>query len=215
VTAKFDATAFQAETGVSAMTMARLEAFETSLREWNETMNLVSPASLEDLWMRHMLDSAQIAPLIPVNTRTIIDFGSGAGFPGLVIAALRAPGVGVETILIESIEKKCAFLRAAVDAMGLGDSVTVLRGRAEDLPPRPADVITARAVASLDLLLGYAQRYVGKKTLCLFLKGKTAGEELTAARQSWKIMADMIPSRTDPASSIIAIRSFTAKGRRS
>ena len=211
----FDATAFQTETGVSAMTMARLEAYEATLREWNETMNLVSPASLEMVWQRHMFDSAQVAPLIPVGSKTLIDFGSGAGFPGLVLAALRAPGVGVETILIESIEKKCLFLRAAVDAMGLGDSVRVMRGRAEDLPPRMADVITARAVAPLDQLLGYAQRYSGNRTLCLFLKGKTAGEELTAARQSWKIMADMIPSRTDPSSSIIAIRSFTAKGRRS
>ncbi len=211
----FGRTAFIAQTAASEGAMARLDAYADILADWNGRMNLVSPASLADLWRRHMFDSAQLVPLIPAGTRRIVDMGSGAGFPGLVIAAMRADGVGLETVLIESIEKKCAFLRAAAAAMGVSDRVKVIRGRAEDVTGLKADLVTARAMAPLEVLLGYAKRFADRQTQLLFPKGRTAADELTAARRSWTIEAEMIPSRSDGEASIIAIRHFAPKGRRS
>ena len=140
---------FVTQTGADADVMARLDAYAATLAAWNETMNLVSPASMADLWRRHMFDSAQLVPLIPNGTRRIVDMGSGAGFPGLVLAAMRPDGVGLETVLVESIEKKCAFLRAAATAMGLDGRVRVIRGRAEEVSGLKADMVTARAMAPL------------------------------------------------------------------
>lgn len=210
---EFGPSDFQAATGAGDNAMVRLAAYAALLTETNAHTNLVSAASLADLWRRHMFDSAQLLPLIPKESRTHVDFGSGAGFPGLVIAALAPARIGLETTLIESIEKKCAFLRAAVDAMGLGDRVRVLRGRAEEVAPFAADLITARAVADLSTLLTYAQRFSRRGTLLLFPKGRTAGDELTAARRIWKLQADMIESRSDPSASIVAIRSFAPIGQ--
>jgi 16S rRNA (guanine527-N7)-methyltransferase len=210
---EFGPAEFQEATGADEAAMARLVAYADLLGETNAHTNLVSAASLADLWRRHMFDSAQLMPLIPANTRTHVDFGSGAGFPGLVIAALMPAGVGLETTLIESIEKKCAFLRRAAEVMGLAGRVRVLRGRAEEVPAFRADLITARAVAALPVLLSYARRFSSNRTLCLFPKGRTAADELTAARRSWKLAADMIESRSDPDASILAIRSFAPKGR--
>lgn len=207
--------AFAAASGASEAAMARLDAYAAALTDWNARMNLVSPASLADLWRRHILDSAQLLSLLPEGARRIVDMGSGAGLPGLVLAALRPDGVGLETVLIESIEKKCAFLRAAAEAMGLAGQVRIIRGRAEDVTGLKADVVTARAMAPLDTLLGYAKRFADNKTRLLFPKGRTAADELTAARQNWTIEAEMIPSRTDGEAAIIAIRHFAAKGRRS
>ena len=207
--------AFQGEAAVDDAALARLRAYADTLIEWNGRMNLVSPNSLIDLWRRHMLDSTQLVPLIPKTAGRHIDIGSGAGFPGLVIAALLGPGVGLETILLEAIEKKCAFLRAAVTAMGLENHVTVVRGRAEEVSLANADVITARAVAPLVSLLFYSRRLIAKGGICLFPKGRTAADELTEARRSWTIKAEMIPSRSDPSAAIIAVHSFGTKGRRS
>ena len=209
------AEAFQGLAGIDDAAMVRLRIYAQTLTDWNARMNLVSPGSLADLWRRHMLDSAQLAALVPAGAKRLIDIGSGAGFPGLVLAALLGPRVGLETILIESIEKKCAFLRAAAAAMGIERHVTVLRGRAEEVKPEPADVITARAVAPLVSLLFYARRLVAKGGICLFPKGRTAGDELTEARRSWTINAKLIPSRSDASGQIIAVQSFAPKGRRS
>jgi 16S rRNA (guanine527-N7)-methyltransferase len=207
--------AFQSLTGIDDAAQARLQIYAETLADWNSRMNLVSPNSLTDLWRRHMLDSAQLVPLIPTSARRHIDIGSGAGFPGLVIAALLGPGVGLETTLIEATEKKCVFLRAAADAMGIAAHVTVLRGRAEEVKPEPADVVTARAVAPLVSLLFYARRLVAKGGLCLFPKGRTALDELTEARRSWTIRSEMVPSRSDASGAIVLVHSFAPKGRRS
>lgn len=201
---------FVRETGAAPEVMARLDAYAAVLAETNAHTNLVSASSLADLWRRHMFDSAQLVPLVPPNARRHVDFGSGAGFPGLVLAAFNSR---LETVLVESIEKKAAFLRAAAEAMGIADRVRIARGRAEAVAPFRADLITARAVADLATLLGYAQRFHRPGTLCLFPKGRTAADELTAAGRSWTIAADAIPSRSDPSGSILAIRSFAPKGR--
>jgi len=210
----FGMDAFRTATGVDDLAISRLKRYAEILLEWNTRLNLVSAGSLGDLWHRHIFDSAQLAELIPEQSRTLIDIGSGAGFPALVVAALLQSRGGFHVTMIESIEKKCAFLRAAADTMELGSRVTIQRSRAEDLTGMVADVVTARAVASLEVLLSYAQRFTGKSTLCLFPKGRTAADELTQARRSWRIEAELIPSRSDPESSIVAVTSFSFKGRR-
>lgn len=210
----FGAADLQRETGANPVVMARLQRYAETLLEWSTRMNLVSAASLPDLWHRHVFDSAQLVPMIPATATRLLDFGSGAGLPALILAALLAERPGLHVTMVESIEKKCAFLRAAAAAMAVEPIVTVHRGRVEDLKGGQADVITARAVAPLDTLLHYAQQFTGKSTLCLFPKGRTAADELTQARRSWRIDAELIPSRSDPEGSVVAVRSFSFKGRR-
>ena len=181
--------------------MARLKAYADILADWNALHNLVARSTLPDLWHRHLLDSAQLAPLIPPEARTLADLGSGAGFPGLVLAALR-PGLSVS--LHEATTKKCAFLRAAADRMGL--AVTIENARMEDMPHRPFDVVTARACAPLPQLLGYAQGFIGPNTVCLFLKGQNVGAELTEAHKYWNMKTSQVPSQTDPSAAIVEVR---------
>ena len=192
---------FAAETGVSRETLARLKAYADILIDWNARHNLVARSTLPDLWWRHFWDSAQLAPLIPETARTLADLGSGAGFPGLVLAAMR-PDLAVT--LHEATTKKCAFLQAAADRMGV--SVTIQNGRLEDLKPQSFDVVTARALAPLPQLLTYAQNFVGMNSLCLFLKGQNVGAELTEAHKYWNMKASQVPSQTDPSAAIVVVR---------
>jgi 16S rRNA (guanine527-N7)-methyltransferase len=192
---------FQAQTGVSQETLARLQAYAALLTDWNARHNLVAKSTLPDLWQRHMLDSAQLAPLLPAEARSLADLGSGAGFPGLVLAAMR-PDIAVT--LHEATTKKCAFLQAAAQAMGL--AVTVQNARMEDLPRQTYDIVTARACAPLPLLLDYASRFTGAGSVCLFLKGQNVGSELTEAAKSWNMQVSQNPSQTDPSGTIVIVR---------
>ena len=192
---------FQAQTGVSRETLARLGAYANLLIEWNAMHNLVAKSTLPDLWQRHIWDSAQLAALIPQNAGTLADLGSGAGFPGLVLAALRPD---IRVTLHEATTKKCAFLQAAAERMGL--AITIENARMEDLPRRPFDVVTARACAPLPLLLDYAYRFTGPNTVCLFLKGQNVGSELTEAHKYWNMKASQTPSQTDPSGAIVSVR---------
>ena len=198
-----DAAAFAALTGVSRETVARLEAYAALLVQWNQRINLVSRESLRDPWRRHFLDSAQLFPYVPATTRSLVDLGSGAGFPGLVLAILGASGVE----LIDSDARKCAFLREAVRIADA--AVTVRHARIEAAPPRKVDVVTARACAPLDRLLVMAQRFIAPHTICLFLKGERAAEELTAARRGWTMRAACHPSRADPRGVILKLEHIT------
>ncbi len=186
---------------VSRETLARLKAYADTLTEWSALHNLVAKSTLPDLWERHMWDSAQLAPLVPEAACTLADLGSGAGFPGLVLAAML-PGLAVT--LHEATAKKCAFLRAAADRMGL--AVTIENARMEDLPHRPYDVVTARACAPLPRLLEYAHRFVGPNSVCLFLKGQNVGSELTEAHKCWKMEVSQVASQTDPSGAIVTVR---------
>lgn len=192
---------FASHTGVSRETLARLKAYADLLADWNERHNLVSRSTLPDLWQRHCWDSAQLAPLIPDAARTLADLGSGAGFPGLVLAAMR-PELAVT--LHEATTKKCAFLQAAADRMGL--RVSIANARMEDLPPKPFDVVTARACAPLPELLEYAHRFMSPNSVCLFLKGQNVGSELTEAAKYWNIKVSQVPSQTDPSGAIVTVR---------
>jgi 16S rRNA (guanine527-N7)-methyltransferase len=192
---------FAARTGVSRETLARLKAYADVLADWNARHNLIAKSTLPDLWRRHFWDSAQLAPLIPDTARTLADLGSGAGFPGLVLAAML-PCLAVT--LHEATAKKCAFLRAAAERMGV--TVTIENARLEDLPARSFDVVTARALAPLPKLLEYAQNFVGPNSVCLFLKGQNVGSELTQAHKCWKIEVSQAPSQTDPSGAIVVVR---------
>ena len=192
---------FAAKANVSRETLARLKGYADVLTDWNSRHNLVAKSTLPDLWERHFWDSAQLAPLLPPEARTLADLGSGAGFPGLVLAALR-PDIAVT--LHEATAKKCAFLQAAADRMGL--TVTIQNSRMEELPPTAYDVVTARACAPLPLLLDYAHRFTGPNSVCLFLKGQNVGSELTDAHKCWKMKTSQVASQTDPSGAILIVR---------
>jgi len=189
---------------VSRETLARLKAYVGLLTEWNARHNLVSKNSLEDVWQRHVWDSAQLMRFVPDSANNLVDLGSGAGFPGLVLAALLRERPGFQTVLYESIAKKCAFLIAAAERMQI--QVEVRNMRMEEARPEPFDLVTARACAPLTKLLGYARSFQGPNTSSLFLKGQNVEAELTEARTSWKLNAVRHESQTDPSGVILEIR---------
>lgn len=195
------AEAFAVRCDVSRETLSRLRRYDALLRRWQKAINLVSADSLTDAWRRHFWDSAQLLPLIPAGTRSLLDVGSGAGFPGLVLAILGVEGV----TLVESDGRKCAFLREV--ARETGTRVTILADRLERLGDRiqPPDIITARAVASLDLLLDRIKLYITPNTVCLFHKGRRVDVEIAQARKRWTMTLEKIPSETDPSGVILKL----------
>ena len=195
------AEAFAVRCDVSRETLSRLRRYDALLRRWQKAINLVSADSLTDVWRRHFWDSAQLLPLIPAGTRSLLDVGSGAGFPGLVLAILGVEGV----TLVESDGRKCAFLREV--ARETGARVTILADRLERLGDRiqPPDIITARAVASLDLLLDRIKLYITPNTVCLFHKGRRVDAEIAQARKRWTMTLEKIPSETDPSGVILKL----------
>lgn len=197
--ALLDARGFQNATGVSRETLERLTAYADLLRKWQPKINLVGPATLPDLWQRHFLDSAQLYPLLPEGTRSLADIGTGAGFPGLVLAILGVPDVH----LIESDSRKCAFLREA--ARVTGTTVTVHNKRIEAVSGLAADVVTARALASLETLLGWAFPLLRPNGHCLFLKGQNVEGELTDTTKYWKMRAERFDSRSDPGGVVLRL----------
>jgi len=201
---EFGPEAFQAATNVSRETLQRLKTYGAMLEEWNQIHNLVSRGSLPHLWQRHFLDSAQLAPLIPPDAMALVDLGSGAGFPGLVLAELMRERRGFRTVLYESTAKKCRFLQAVKDELKL--QVEIRNERIEDAVKERFDVVTARALAPLDQLLAYAQTFWGKGTIALFLKGRNLGSELTELHKSWKIEEIQHPSLSDPDGIVLEVR---------
>lgn len=204
---------FQARTGVSRETLARLSTYAALLEKWQKAINLVAGKTLPELWERHFLDSAQLFALAPPGARRWLDLGSGGGFPGLVIAAM-GPESSLESVhLVESDQRKGAFLREAARAMGVSATVHVKRIEAVDPAALHAamggapEVISARALAPLEELLPLAHRLAGAETVYLLPKGRQAEDELTAARRYWTIaQLDQLPSQTDPAANILRIR---------
>ena len=196
--------AFQVKTGADDQQMADLEAFRLRLTEANAVMNLVGPDSLPDFWNRHAWDSAQLLNFAP-GALTWADLGAGAGFPGVVLTILLKGRPGAHVWLIDSLGKRCRFLQEIVDALDL--PATVLNGRAE-AQSVTCDIVTARAVAPMERLLGYAQPYFERGAQGLFLKGEKAESELIEARKSWHFDAELAPSQSDPRGRIVSIRSL-------
>ena len=196
--------ALQAKAGATPQQMADLEAFRVRLGDANSVMNLVGPDSLPDFWNRHVWDSAQLLTHAP-EARTWADLGAGAGFPGVVLAILMKGREGAHVWLIDSLGKRCRFLQEIVDALDL--PATVIVGRAEEQQVT-CDVVTARAVAPMEKLLGYAQPYFQRGAQGLFLKGERAESELIEARKSWHFEAELAPSQSDARGRIVTIRSL-------
>lgn len=186
---------------VSRETRTRLERHLELLRQWQKRINLVGPATLADAWQRHTLDSAQLFALLPATTRRLVDLGSGAGFPGLVLAILGVP----EVHLVEADRRKAAFLREAARLTGT-DNVVVHARRIEELAPFPADVVTARALAPLPRLLALAAPFLGPGGVAIFPKGREVAAELTAAAQHWTMQVEQVASATAPGARILLVR---------
>ncbi len=194
--------AFQQVSGVSDDVLERLRAFVALLEKWQRTVNLVGRGSLGDVWRRHMLDSTQLGAHLPKDAKIIADIGSGAGFPGLVLAITEAD-IGAEFHLIESHARKCAFLNEANRITGAG--AVIHHCRMEDLTNITADVIVARAVAPLDKLLQYAFPVLKKGGQCFFLKGKNWREELTKTQKNWIMKESRLQSLSDASGMVLKL----------
>jgi 16S rRNA (guanine527-N7)-methyltransferase len=195
-------TGFARVSGVSRETLSRLSTYVDLLEHWNRRINLVSRNTMGDVWRRHILDAAQLYPLLPPRTRVLVDLGSGAGIPGLILAAM---GVS-EVHLIESDQRKAVFLREAIRVMDV--PAVVHPERIEKTPPFGADVITARALADLSDLLDLSEKFLSMRSLCLFLKGESVGEELSVAQTLWTMKIERLPSRSDPTGSILKLEAL-------
>ena len=192
-----DAAAFAALAGVSRETLARLEAYVDVLKRWQSRINLVAPRSLPEVWARHVWDSAQLRSHLPPETRSLIDLGSGAGFPGLVLAILGVGGVA----LAEADQRKAAFLREAARITDTAVEIHACRIEAIQGPTR--DVVTARALAPLVRLLPLARRFCRPDSTVLLLKGQDVEEELTEATRDRILRPDRLPSRSSPSGTIL------------
>ncbi len=197
---------FAKKANVSRETLARLQRYADLLVKWQKSINLVGGDTLNDLWRRHFWDSVQLASLVPADTRVITDFGSGAGFPGLVLAIL----LDTEINLVESSGKKIAFLREAARVSGA--RVHLHQGRIEKLSLPKSDLITARALAPLNQLLDFAVPNLKPQGFCLFLKGARAEEELTDAVKTRSMTVERTQSVTDPNGVILSIREISRDG---
>jgi 16S rRNA (guanine527-N7)-methyltransferase len=196
---------------VSRETLGRLDRFVTLLLEWQATTNLVGKSTLETLWTRHIADSLQLIDLAP-QARIWADLGSGAGFPGIPIACALAdmPGAGVH--LVESHAKKAAFLREAARITGAPVTVHAVRiDKFVDGFEGAADAVTARAVASLKDLLDECFMLVHQGAVGLFPKGQDVAVELTEASKYWKMVYDLVPSRTDTEARIVVVRALARR----
>lgn len=198
---------------VSRETFDKLKTYEGLLHEWQAKFNLVSNSSLEDAWNRHFLDSAQLFQYIPNDAKVMYDFGSGAGFPGMVLAIManeKTPYLNVS--LIESTTKKTLYLNEVKKQTAT--NVNILNQRIESIKPVRADVITSRALASLDELFIYVYKFCSIKTTCIFPKGKKYLEEIAEAEKFWNFDCQIKDSEQSDEGKILLITNLSKKGER-
>ncbi|MEJ6708814.1 MAG: 16S rRNA (guanine(527)-N(7))-methyltransferase RsmG [Amylibacter sp.] len=189
---------------VSRETMDRLQTYADLLEKWNPSINLVSKTTLSEKWQRHFLDSAQVWLHIPSDAKTLVDIGSGAGFAGLVLAIIgmeKKPDLAFT--LIESDARKCAFMRNVARTVGL--SVEIQTKRIEQVENLTADVLTARALATVSQLLAYGENILSPNGCCLFLKGQGCAIEVAEARESWSFNAKETNSQTHPLGKLLQL----------
>jgi 16S rRNA (guanine527-N7)-methyltransferase len=196
------------EFDVSRETMGRLDSFTKLLRAENDRQNLVSRGTLDCLWLRHMADSAQLIRFAPSPTASWVDLGTGAGFPGLIVAALHKGPVTV----IEERRLRIDFLRRAADSLYL--DIEIIGTTVERVPARPFDVISARAFAPLPKLLDLGTRFSTINSVWVLPKGRNARSELEAAESSWQGDFRLEPSFTDAQAQIIVARGVGRRGQR-
>ncbi len=192
--------------GLPQDTLRRLEIYAELLQKWQRAVNLVGDSTLDDLWVRHIADSLQVSEAVP-EARKWLDLGSGAGFPGLVTAIKYAAQPGAIVHLVESNQRKCAFLREAARAAAA--PAIVHCGRIEDIVPglnEPIDAISARALAPLPQLLGYAEKYLDRGAIGVFPKGKLVQGELILSLTGGKYFIATIESKTDTAARLVRVQ---------
>lgn len=187
---------------VSRETKEKLELYVSLLQQWNTKINLVSKQTVDQVWDRHILDSLQLASFIEPSVGSIADFGTGGGFPGLVLAIVT----GIPITLIESDIRKTVFLREV--ARQTQSNVNILCKRIEQVDIPPVDLITARALASLEILLSFSEYRVKRNGYCLFLKGRQVDDEIAEAQQNWEFDYLKIPSKTSSDGVIVKINQF-------
>lgn len=181
------------------------DQFEALVLKWNPTINIVAKSTLSDIGNRHIIDSVQLIQCGDSAQRRWLDIGSGGGFPGLVVAILAASQLPqLKVTLVESDKRKSVFLREAARQLEL--QVEVIAARVEDIPPQCADVVSARALASLDCLLGLASTHLAPNGVCAFLKGANVDPELAEARNHWVFDLERSESITDGRSSVLFLK---------
>lgn len=192
---------FARQTAVSRETLEKLKRYQALLEKWQAKINLVSATTLPEIWERHFLDSWQILPHLGA-AKTLADLGSGAGFPGLVIAACR-PEIEIHTV--DSDTRKIAFQIDVARELDL--KIKFHSVRAESLAGKlQVDVVAARALAPLTQLLAWAAPLLAPGGLCTFLKGATYESELTQAKSAWHMGVDIVPSRAETGAALLLIR---------
>ncbi len=196
---------------VSRETYQKLEAYVALLQEWQHKFNLVSNSSLPDVWNRHISDSAQLFKYLNAEVDSVYDLGSGAGFPALVLAIMAQEQYPqTKFTLMESITKKTLYLNAVKQELKL-DNVSVINSRSEDLTLPKADVITARAVASLDKLLNCVFKFTDRQTKLIFPKGRSYQEELKEALKHWNFKLNIDNSQTSEDGVILLLENLRRK----
>lgn len=190
---------------VSRETSEKLDSYVALIQKWNKAINLISRSSEADIWQRHIADSAQLAQHLPSGPRLWLDLGSGAGLPGIVLAIIAtevAPSLRFE--LVEVDQRKATFLRQVSHELGL--NVTVLTERIEALAPRSADVVSARALASLSDLCNFAERHLDADGIAVFLKGAGAEAEIEVAQKKWSFNLESFPSKTSADALVLKLK---------
>ena len=191
-------------TNVSRETNDRLEHYAGLLRKWNPSINLVSRNTVDSLWSRHILDSAQVFDLATHPVHHWADLGAGGGFPGLVVAIMAMEtGSPQKVTLVESDARKCTFLRTVIRETGA--DATVLNDRIENIPPLQANILSARALADLPTLLAYSDRHLHPDGVAIFPKGETWQKELAQAQSKWRFGYQFVKSETEAGPVILRI----------
>ena len=189
---------------VSRETFSLLERLAALVEKWNKSINLISKSTVPNLWERHILDSVQIYHATQVNFKRWLDIGSGAGFPGLVLAILaKEKNIAGEIILVESDKRKCSFLHTARRDLNL--NLTIINNRLEDCDVQKADIISARALADLATLFELSFKHMSRKTTFIFPKGKSWQEELFVAEKTWNFSWEAVNSITDSQAVVLKI----------
>lgn len=193
--------------GVSDAGRQKLRQFEALVEKWTQKINLISRATVDQIWERHILDSARLCLVEQLDVRRWVDLGSGGGFPGLVVAViLQDRKLPCEMVLVESDARKSTFLREA--ARQIGVTVVVQTARVESLAPQAASVVSARALTALDGLCGFAERHLAPGGVCLFPKGERADEEIAAARKNWRFDLEAVENPDHKGASLLVLRNL-------
>ncbi|MCY4207439.1 MAG: 16S rRNA (guanine(527)-N(7))-methyltransferase RsmG [Roseovarius sp.] len=200
--------AFLGTINVSRETNLRLGCYSDMLRKWSKSINLVSKRSLDDMWSRHFKDSAQLYNLVPHPVKIWADFGSGAGFPGLVVAIMAMEKGSPENVmLMESDSRKCEFMRSVIRKTGA--KAQIVNDRVEHVMPLNADVVSARALSELQMLLKYASMHLKPSGVAIFPKGENWHEEVTRAKSAWHFRHQAVKSDISGGGVILKIKDIS------